>query len=89
MVRNVGMQRWCAASREGDDDDGDDDDEGRIFTEHPSPILHAPRDIISRKGQSLTPTICKGNLPSRFAGGLREVGGAAPHFGEQGFGYPA
>ena len=36
----------------GDDDDGDD---GRIFPEHPSPILHAPRDIISRKGKSLTP----------------------------------
>ena len=28
---------------------------GRIFPEHPSPILHAPRDIISRKGKSLTP----------------------------------
>ena len=38
----------------GDDDDGDDDD-GRISPEHPSPILHAPRDIISRKGKSLTP----------------------------------
>ena len=36
------------------DDDGDGDD-GRIFPEHPSPILHAPRDIISRKGKSLTP----------------------------------
>ena len=33
----------------------DDDDDGRIFPEHPSPILHAPRDIISRKGKSLTP----------------------------------
>ena len=30
------------------EDDGDDD--GRIFPEHPSPILHAPRDNISRKG---------------------------------------
>ena len=43
---------------DGDDDDGDDDDGddgGRIFPEHPSPILHAPRDIISRKGKSLTP----------------------------------
>ena len=29
------------------DDDGDDD--GRIFPERPSPILHAPRDNISRK----------------------------------------
>ena len=37
---------------DGDDDDGDD---GRISPEHPSPILHAPRDIISRKGKSLTP----------------------------------
>ena len=27
---------------------------GRIFPEHPSPILHAPRDIISRKSKSLT-----------------------------------
>ena len=26
-----------------------------FFSEHPSPILHAPRDIISRKGKSLTP----------------------------------
>ena len=41
-----------------DDGDGDDDgDEGRIFPEHPSPIIHAPRDIISRKGKSLTPII--------------------------------
>ena len=40
----------------GDDDgDGDDGDDGRIFPEHPSPILHAPRDNISRKGKSLTP----------------------------------
>ena len=38
----------------GDDDNGDDGD-GRIFPEHPSPILHASRDIISRKGKSLTP----------------------------------
>ena len=35
--------------------DGGGDDDGRIFPEHPSPILHAPRDIISRKGKSLTP----------------------------------
>ena len=28
---------------------GDDDDGGRISPEHPSPILHAPRDNISRK----------------------------------------
>ena len=37
------------------DDNGDGDGDGRIFPEHPSPILHAPRDIISRKGKSLTP----------------------------------
>ena len=37
----------------GDDDGGDGD--GQISPEHPSPILHAPRDIISRKGKSLTP----------------------------------
>ena len=41
------------AGEDGDSDDGDDD--GRIFPEHPSPILHAPRDIISCKGKSLTP----------------------------------
>ena len=46
----LGMQRWYAALA-GGGDDGD----GRIFSEHPSPILHAPRDIISRKGKSLTP----------------------------------
>ena len=31
-----------------------DDGDGRIFPEHPSPILHAPRDIISCKGKSPT-----------------------------------
>ena len=36
----------------GDDDDGHD---GRISPEHPSPIPHAPRDNMSRKGKSLTP----------------------------------
>ena len=41
-----------------DDGDGDGDgDDARIFPEHPSPILHAPRDNISRKG----------NPPLRFA----------------------
>ena len=35
---------------------GDDGNGGRIFPEHPSPILHAPRDNISCKGKSLTPT---------------------------------
>ena len=39
--------------------DGGGGDDGRIFPEHPGPILHAPRDIISRKGKSLTP-ICQG-----------------------------
>ena len=36
----------------GEDDDGggDGDGGGRIFPEHPSPILHAPRDNVSRKG---------------------------------------
>ena len=42
---------------DGDDDDGGGDDDGRISPEHPSPILHASRDIISRKGKSLTPMI--------------------------------
>ena len=36
-----------------DKDDGGDG--GRILPEQPSPILHAPRDNISRKGKSLTP----------------------------------
>ena len=36
---------------------GGDGDGGRIFPGHPSPILHAARDIISRKGKSLTPMI--------------------------------
>ena len=40
----------------GGDGGGGDVDDGRTFPEHPSPILHAPRDIISRKGKSLTPT---------------------------------
>ena len=37
------------------------DDDGTIFPEHSrirSPVLHAPRDNISRKGKSLTPTFC-------------------------------
>ena len=37
------------------DGGGGDGDDGRIFPEHPSPILHAPRDLISRKGKSFTP----------------------------------
>ena len=44
-------------TRVGDGGGGDDGDGGRIFPEHPSPILHAPRDVISRKGKSLTPTV--------------------------------
>ena len=31
------------------EDDGDDGGGGIIYPEHPSPILHAPRDNISRK----------------------------------------
>ena len=42
----------CDIIAVGIDDDGND---GRIFPEHPSPVLHAPWDIISRKGKSLTP----------------------------------
>ena len=38
----------------GQDGDGDS---SRIIPEHPSPILHAPRDNIFRKGKSLTPII--------------------------------
>ena len=41
--------------RVGDDDGDGGDGDGRIFPEYPSPILHAPRDIMSRKGKSLTP----------------------------------
>ena len=37
-----------------EDDDGGGDDK-RVFPEDPSPILHAPRDNISRKGKSITP----------------------------------
>ena len=48
----------------GGDGGGDDGDDGRIFPEHPSPILHAPRDIISRKGKSLTP-ICSQALKAQ------------------------
>ena len=47
---------------DGDDGGGGGDGDGRISPEHPSPILHAPRDIISRKGKSLTPIcvyVCK------------------------------
>ena len=39
----------------GDGGDGDGDGNGRVFPEHRSPILHSARDIISRKGKSLTP----------------------------------
>ena len=39
---------------DGGGGDGGDDD-GRILPGHPGPIIHAPRDIISRKGKSLTP----------------------------------
>ena len=40
-------------SKKGAGDGGGGD--GRIPPGYPSPILHAPRDIISRKGKSLTP----------------------------------
>ena len=41
------------SKKTGEDDGGDD---GIIFPEHPSPILHAPRDNISRRGNpSLRP----------------------------------
>ena len=40
---------------DGGGDDGGDGGDGKISPEHPIPILHAPRDIISRKGKSLTP----------------------------------
>jgi len=39
----------------GDDEGDGNGGGGRILAEHPSPILHALRDIISRKGKSLTP----------------------------------
>ena len=51
LVCSVGMPAFQIRVGDGGDGDGD----GRIFPEHPSPILHAPRDIISRKGKSLTP----------------------------------
>ena len=55
----VAIFKIRAGGRAGDggggDGGGDDDDDGRIFPGHPSPILHAPRDLISRKGKSLTP----------------------------------
>ena len=47
---------WYWVGPVGEDGgDGDGHDDGRFFPEHPSPILHAPRDNISRKGKSLTP----------------------------------
>ena len=42
----------------GRDDNGRDDGDvggGRVFPEHPSSILLAPRDKIYSKGKSLTP----------------------------------
>ena len=45
-------------------DGGGDGDDGRIFSEHPSPILHAPRDIISRRGPAGGPPVDpKANSP--------------------------
>ena len=46
MTRNMTCSRICLTKIAGD---GDADGGGRIFPEHPSPILHAPRDNISRK----------------------------------------
>ena len=60
-------------TRVGDGGDGGGGDDGRISPEHPSPILHAPRDIISRKGQSLTPIYIYISIMSAKAD--REVGG--------------
>ena len=40
---------YCTTTSTGDGGDDDGDDGGRIFPEHPTPILHAPRDNISRK----------------------------------------
>ena len=54
------------------DGGGGDGDDGRIFPEHPGPIIHAPRDIISRKGKSLTPTYKTLNLPKRLPTYLRD-----------------
>ena len=55
-TREVAVFKIRVGDGDGDGDDDDDGDgDGRIFSEHPSPILHAPRDIISRKGKSLTP----------------------------------
>ena len=45
----------CTILRLGKDGDGGDSDDGRILPDHPSPILHTPRDNISRKGKALTP----------------------------------
>ena len=53
LVCSVGMPASQTRVGDGGGDDGDGD--GRIFPEHPSAVLHAPRDIISSKGKSLTP----------------------------------
>ena len=51
VLTKMSIVRVTIPPRLGEDDgDGDGDDGGRIFTEHPSPILHAPRDSMSRKG---------------------------------------
>ena len=39
-------------------EDGGDGGAGRMSSDHPSPILHARRDNISRKGKSITPIFC-------------------------------
>ena len=57
---------------DGGGGDGGGGDDGRISPEHPSPILHAPRDIISRKGKSLTPIISK--TKTRLVNGYGMIG---------------
>ncbi len=48
MTKRDDFFREFISKKAGEDDDGDGGG-GRIFPEHPSPILHAPRDNISRK----------------------------------------
>ena len=50
MTKHDDLFRDFISKGAGEDDDGDGGGGGRISTEHPSSILHAPRDNISRKG---------------------------------------
>ena len=55
IAENEWAQQEALGEDDGDNDGGGDD--GRIFPDHPSPILHAPRDNISCKDNpSLRPT---------------------------------